>query len=159
MIPEAIVTKMSILKLIIQRKAPRLTPRSLKASRSDCIPGPEGWAEEGRDDSSLPARVGFYFVPIEMQATHVSHVWQELPQPAYLLLAVLNHTIMARLFINTLKGVAFDWFRSLPSGSINSWIDLETRFLSWFYEDNTEVTIDKLLSTVQKGRESVRAYI
>ena len=37
-----------------------------------------------------------------------------------------NNTIMERLFISTLKGVAFDWFRSLPSGSINSWIDLET---------------------------------
>jgi len=31
-----------------------------------------------------------------------------------------NDAIMARLFISTLKGVAFDWFRSLPSGSINS---------------------------------------
>jgi len=47
---------------------------------------------------------------------------------------------MARLFIGTLKGVAFDWFRSLSPGSINSWIDLETRFLSHFYEDDTEVT-------------------
>jgi len=59
-----------------------------------------------------------------------------------------NDTIMARLFIGTLKGIAFDWFSSLPSGSINSWIDLETRFLSWFYEDDTEVTIDKILSMV-----------
>ena len=31
-----------------------------------------------------------------------------------------NDTIMARPFIGTLKGVAFDWFRSLPPGSINS---------------------------------------
>ena len=58
---------------------------------------------------------------------------------------------MTRLFIGTLKGVAFDWFRGLPPGSINSWIDLETRFLSHFYEDDTEVTIDKLLSTVQRN--------
>jgi len=43
-----------------------------------------------------------------------------------------NDAIMARLFIGTLKGVAFDWFRSLPPGSINSWIDLETRFISRF---------------------------
>jgi len=66
---------------------------------------------------------------------------------------------MARLFISTLKWVAFDWFRSLPSGSINFWIDLETRFLSQFYEDGTEVTVDKLLSTVQKGGESMQEYI
>ena len=65
---------------------------------------------------------------------------------------------MARLFIGTLKGVAFDWFRSLPPGSVNSWIDLKTRFLSRFYEDNTEVTMDKLLSTIQKKGESVRDY-
>jgi len=62
-----------------------------------------------------------------------------------------NDAVMARLFIGTLKGVAFDWFRSLPTGSINSWIDLKTRFLSPFYEDDTKVTMDKLLSTVQKG--------
>jgi len=66
---------------------------------------------------------------------------------------------MARLFIGTLKRIAFDWFKSLPSGSINSWVDLKTRFLSRFYEDDTEVTIDKLLSTVQKGGELAREYI
>ena len=70
-----------------------------------------------------------------------------------------NNAIMARLFIGTLKGVAFYWFRSLPPGSINSWIDLETRFLSRFYEDDTEVTMDKLLSTVQEKGESVCDYI
>ena len=31
-----------------------------------------------------------------------------------------NDAIMVRLFIGTLKGVAFDWFRILPNGSINS---------------------------------------
>jgi len=70
-----------------------------------------------------------------------------------------NDAIMARLFIGTLKGVAFDWFRSLPPGFINSWIDLETRFLSCFYEDATKITMDKLLSIVQKKGESVRDYI
>jgi len=30
-----------------------------------------------------------------------------------------NDAIMVRLFISTLKGVAFDWFRSLPPSSIN----------------------------------------
>ena len=70
-----------------------------------------------------------------------------------------NDAIMARLFIGTLKGMAFDWFRSFPLGSINSWIDLEMRFLSRLYEDDTEVTMDKLLSTMQKKEESVRDYI
>ena len=63
------------------------------------------------------------------------------------------------MFFGTLKGVAFDWFRSLPPGPINSWIDLETRFLSHFYEDDTKVTIDKLFFTVQRKGESIRDYI
>ena len=66
---------------------------------------------------------------------------------------------MARLFIGTLKRVAFDWFLSLPNDSINSWVDLKTRFLSQFYEDDTEVTMKKLLSMIQKRGESVRDYI
>ena len=66
---------------------------------------------------------------------------------------------MTRLFIGTLKGVAFDWFRSLPANSIKIWLDLKTRFLSRFHEDDTKVTMDKLLSTVQKGGEFVRDYI
>jgi len=66
---------------------------------------------------------------------------------------------MARLFIGTLKGVSFDWFRSLIPGFINSWIDLETRFLSRFYEDDTEVTMDKLIFTMQRKGESVCDYI
>ena len=60
---------------------------------------------------------------------------------------------MARLFISTLKGVAFDRFRSLPPGSINSWIDLETWFLSRFYEDDTEVTMDSFSSPC-RGKEN-----
>jgi len=70
-----------------------------------------------------------------------------------------NDAIMARLFIGTLKGVAFDWFRSLPNGFINSWVDLKTRLLSRFHKNDTEVTIDKLLPTAQKGGEFVREYI
>ena len=70
-----------------------------------------------------------------------------------------NDAIIARLFIGTLNVVAFDWFRSLPNDFINFWIDLETQFLSRFYDDDTEVTIDKLLSTVQKGGEFVQYYI
>ena len=66
-----------------------------------------------------------------------------------------NDAIMAKLFIDTLKGVAFEWFRSLPNDSINYWVDLKTQFLSRFYEDDTKVTMDKFLSTVQKRGEFV----
>jgi len=70
-----------------------------------------------------------------------------------------NDEVMAWLFIDTLKGVAFDWFRSLPKGFINSWVDLKTQFLFRFYEYDIEMTMDKLLSTVQKGEKSVQEYI
>jgi len=43
--------------------------------------------------------------------------------------------------------------------SIKTWLNLETQFLFRFYEDDTEVTMDKLFSIVQKGGESVRDYI
>jgi len=91
--------------------------------------------------------------------------WQELAEPAYLILwsqtgnIIDNDAIMIRLFIDTLKRVAFDSFRSRLSSSINSWVDLKIRLLSQFYEDDTEMTIDKLLSMVQKIGESVRDYI
>ena len=70
-----------------------------------------------------------------------------------------NDAIMAKLFIGTLKRVSFDWFRSLPNGSINSRVNLKTRLLSRFYEDDTTVTMNILLSAVKKGGESMREYI
>ncbi|MBZ2164352.1 retrotransposon gag domain-containing protein, partial [Alteromonas stellipolaris] len=70
-----------------------------------------------------------------------------------------NDPIMTRLFIGTLKGAAFDWFRSLPPNSINTWADLENLFLSRFYEDDTEVTMGNLLDTKQGPQEAIKDYI
>jgi len=66
---------------------------------------------------------------------------------------------MTRLFIGTLKGTAFDWFWSLPANSVNSWVDLETLFLSRFFEDDTEVTMNKLLEAKQKPQEPIKDFI
>jgi len=66
---------------------------------------------------------------------------------------IYNDAIMDKLFIGTLKGVAVDWFKSLPNCFINSWVDLKTSFLSRFYEDDIKVTMNKLLSTVHKRGE------
>jgi len=38
-------------------------------------------------------------------------------------------------------------------------VDLKTRFLFRFYGNDTKITMDKLLSAIQKGGESVRNYI
>jgi len=42
---------------------------------------------------------------------------------------------MARLFIDTLKGVAFEWFMKLSTGLIKTWADLE-KFLAHFFEED-----------------------
>ena len=83
---------------------------------------------------------------------HIYYFWSQTGN------VIDNDAIMITLFIGTLKGVAFDWFRSLPKGSINSWLDLKTRFLSRFYEDVTEVIMDKLLSTVKKKKRVCKRH-
>ena len=45
---------------------------------------------------------------------HIYYFWSQIGN------IINNDAIMARLFIGTLKGVAFDWFWSLPLGSLNS---------------------------------------
>jgi len=85
-----------------------------------------GWVEESKDDTSLPVVIRLCSISTEVQATYVAYVqWQELSKLALYYfqsqtgIVIDNDTIMVRLFIGSLKGVAFDWFRSLPNGSIN----------------------------------------
>jgi len=54
---------------------------------------------------------------------------------------------MARLFIGTLKGVAFEWFMNLPASSLKTWADLERLFLARFFKDDTEISVPTLLAT------------
>jgi len=70
---------------------------------------------------------------------HIYYFWLQIGN------VIDNDVVMARLFIGTLKGMAFDSFRSPPNGAIHFWVDLKTQFLSRFYEDDTRVTMDKLL--------------
>jgi len=60
-----------------------------------------------------------------------------------------NDAILVHLFIDTLKGLAFEWFMKLPEGSIKNWSDLEKLFLKRFFEDDSEVTMPTLLATKQ----------
>src|SRR5436189_3529683 len=46
-----------------------------------------------------------------------------------------NDPVRTRLFISTLMGVAYEWFRKLPKGSITCWDDLKALFLSLFFEE------------------------
>ncbi|ONK61137.1 uncharacterized protein A4U43_C08F26620 [Asparagus officinalis] len=72
---------------------------------------------------------------------------------------VANDAILTRLFIGTLKGVAFEWFMKLPAGSIQKWVDLERLFLARFFEDDTEVSVPTLLATKQRKGESIKTYV
>jgi len=73
--------------------------------------------------------------------------------------AVSNDTIMAHLFIHTLKGVTFEWLMKPPAGSIEKWVDLEKLFHLRFFKDDTEVSLPTLLATKQKKGESIRAFV
>src|SRR3954462_6550632 len=50
-----------------------------------------------------------------------------------------NDLVRTRLFISTLKGVAFEWFRKLPKGYISCWADLDALFLSCFFEEEVNI--------------------
>jgi len=66
---------------------------------------------------------------------------------------------LARLFIGTLKELAFEWFMKLPEDSIKNWGDLEKLFLTRFFEDDSEVTMPTLLATKQRKGESIKAFV
>ena len=72
---------------------------------------------------------------------------------------VSNDVIIARLFIGTLKGIAFEWFMKLPAGSITKWADLERLFLACFFEDDTEINMSTLLGTKQKKGEAIKTFV
>lgn len=48
---------------------------------------------------------------------------------------------MTQLFVDTLKGLAFEWFMKLNAGAIKSWNNLEKLFLARFFEDVSEVAM------------------
>src|SRR4051812_13307173 len=64
-----------------------------------------------------------------------------------------------RLLISTLKGVAFEWFRKLPKGSITCWDGLEALFLSRFFEEEAGINMHTLLLTKQKVGGLVKNFI
>ena len=71
---------------------------------------------------------------------------------------VSNNDILARLFIGTLKGVAFEWFMKLSKGSIRNRGDLEKLFLTRFFDDS-EITMPTLLATRQQKGKPVKAFV
>ncbi|KAL2470234.1 Retrotrans gag domain-containing protein [Abeliophyllum distichum] len=66
---------------------------------------------------------------------------------------------MAKQFVRSLRGVAFEWYTDLPAESIDSWDQLEREFLTHFYSTKWTVSLPELARTKQSKEELVKEYI
>ncbi|KAM1087150.1 hypothetical protein ACFX2B_012564 [Malus domestica] len=66
---------------------------------------------------------------------------------------------LAKQFVRSLKGNAFEWYTDLEPESINSWEQLEREFLNRFYSTRRTVSMLELMSTKQWKDEPVIDYI
>jgi hypothetical protein len=64
-----------------------------------------------------------------------------------------------RMFSLSLTGATFNWFTSLPSNSIVSWVSLEQKFHNYFYNGEVELRLSDLTSLRQKYTETVSDYL
>jgi len=65
-----------------------------------------------------------------------------------------NDDLMVKQFVRSLKGNAFDWYTDLESGLIDTWEQLERKFLNRFYSTRRVVSMIELLMHVN-GRKSL----
>ncbi|KAM1954133.1 hypothetical protein ACFX16_023838 [Malus domestica] len=66
---------------------------------------------------------------------------------------------LAKQFVRSLKGNAFEWYTDLEPESINSWEQLEREFLNRFYSTCRTVSMLEITSTKQWKDEPVIDYI
>ncbi|KAM2293182.1 hypothetical protein EV2_028725 [Malus domestica] len=66
---------------------------------------------------------------------------------------------LAKQFVRSLKGNAFEWYTDLEPESINSWEQLEREFLNRFYSTRRTMSMLELTSTKQWKDEPVIDYI
>ncbi|KAM1597923.1 hypothetical protein PS2_032779 [Malus domestica] len=66
---------------------------------------------------------------------------------------------LAKQFVRSLKGNAFEWYTDLEPESINSWEQLKREFLNRFYSTRRTVSMLELTSTKQWKYEPVIDYI
>ncbi|KAM1728409.1 hypothetical protein ACFX12_018912 [Malus domestica] len=65
---------------------------------------------------------------------------------------------LAKQFVRSLKGNAFEWYTDLEPESINSWEQLEREFLNRFYSTRRTVSMLELTSTKQWKKEPIADY-
>ena len=70
-----------------------------------------------------------------------------------------NPNYCLRLFGSTLTGDAFQWYLTLPSGSVKTWDQMLQLFVGRFFVTERDVTIADLFSVTQKPNKSVQDYI
>ena len=57
--------------------------------------------------------------------------------------------LLAKQFVRTLKGIAFDWSTDLLPESVDSWEQMEHEFLNRFYSTQRTVSMTELTNTKQ----------
>lgn len=67
--------------------------------------------------------------------------------------------LRVRFFAQSLTGLAFGWYTSLPPDSVRTWKQLEEQFHVQYHSEATEVGIADLTQVRQKRGETVSDYI
>ncbi|KAJ8649279.1 hypothetical protein MRB53_002302 [Persea americana] len=57
-----------------------------------------------------------------------------------------------RLFASTLKGMAFDWYSTLPEDSIQNWTMLVTHFLTHFKDVLPQASLVDICRNIMRAR-------
>lgn len=100
------------------------------------------FAAESSAETSSGARSGAQDLRINPRAEHVPQPVSRSPAPDAVVGALPS----------TLKDAAFDWYSMLPEKSINLWVDLESKFLSHFFDDDDTVSTLQLCAAKQELR-------
>jgi hypothetical protein len=88
--------------------------------------------------------------------TTYEHIWQFLAQVNDMGITDV-HKI--RMFPSSLTGAASNWFTSLPSNSIDSWVSLEHKCHNYFYNGEVELRLSDLTSLRQKYTKTISDYL
>jgi hypothetical protein len=64
-----------------------------------------------------------------------------------------------RMFPLSSTETTFNWFTSLPSNSIDSWVSLEQKFHDYFYNGEVEHRLSNLTSLRQKYTKTISDYL
>lgn len=70
-----------------------------------------------------------------------------------------NPNYCLRLFGSSLTGDAFQWYLTIPAGSVKTWEEMQKLFIARLFVTQREVTLSDLSNMRQKPNETVDKYI